>query len=326
MCASTGSGQMNSLFENAILSIQLGVEDYKANDPKRSLSAVRNFYAGMLLLAKEVLARRVPRANPDDIIGAQYKPVPDGVGGVEFKPKGKRTIDFTELGERFRDFGVKVDYAALNDLNQIRNEIEHRYTRLGDEKVREALGKAFPVAVDLFRAINEDPQALLVDSWQTMLDVRSVYEKELAACRSTFVGVNWISGEMAQAALCCPRCESHLVARLDVTKQEQCYADARCRACGEKCSAEELVESTLKKHFEVESHVAAKDGDISPLGTCPECSLETYVQWNEENQCAGCGLVLETCGRCETELTPDNVSWDDYQYCSYCDHIMSKDD
>lgn len=37
---------MSELFENAVVSIQLGVEDYQSNDPRRAISAVRNFYAG----------------------------------------------------------------------------------------------------------------------------------------------------------------------------------------------------------------------------------------------------------------------------------------
>ena len=56
---------MSHLFDNAIQSIQLGVEDYQNDDPKRAVSAVRNFYAGVLLLAKEVLVRRVPKASPE---------------------------------------------------------------------------------------------------------------------------------------------------------------------------------------------------------------------------------------------------------------------
>jgi hypothetical protein len=60
---------MNSLFDNAIQSIQIGIEDYEANEPKRALSAVRNFYAGTLLLAKEVLVRAVPKAKIKDVLG-----------------------------------------------------------------------------------------------------------------------------------------------------------------------------------------------------------------------------------------------------------------
>lgn len=55
---------MSGLFENAVQSIQLGVEDYQDNDPKRALSAVRNFYAGVLLLAKEALVRAAPGGEP----------------------------------------------------------------------------------------------------------------------------------------------------------------------------------------------------------------------------------------------------------------------
>jgi hypothetical protein len=54
---------MSDLLKNAIASIQLGVEDFKRNDdPRRLLSAIRNFYAGVLLLCKEVLRR----LSPDD--------------------------------------------------------------------------------------------------------------------------------------------------------------------------------------------------------------------------------------------------------------------
>ena len=62
---------MNSLFDNAILSFQLGIEDYEKNDPKRAYSAVRNFYAGTPLLEKEVLVRDAPNADPKDVLGSR---------------------------------------------------------------------------------------------------------------------------------------------------------------------------------------------------------------------------------------------------------------
>ena len=95
---------MNSLFDNAIQSIQIGIEDYEHNDPKRALSAVRNFYAGTLLLAKEVLVRKAPKAAVMDVLATKFTPVPSGAGGVTFESNSK-TIDFDELGERFKAFG-----------------------------------------------------------------------------------------------------------------------------------------------------------------------------------------------------------------------------
>jgi hypothetical protein len=116
---------MNSLLANATQSIQAGLEDYRANDPRRALSAVRNFYSGVLLLAKHVLVHSVPNAKPEEILAAKYKPIADGVGGVTFVAQSHQTIDFSNLGTRFSDFGLKIDQSALKDLNRIRNDIEH---------------------------------------------------------------------------------------------------------------------------------------------------------------------------------------------------------
>jgi hypothetical protein len=170
---------MNTLFDNAIQSIQLGIEDYESNDSKRPLSAVRNFYAGVLLLAKEVLVRAAPKANPKDVVGANYKPVLDGKGGIDFM-SGNRTIDFSEIGERFKAFNLKIDHASLRDLSRIRNDMEHLYTKANRESVREAIAKAFPVVVDLFRQINEEPHKRLGDSWAVMLNAKALYERELS--------------------------------------------------------------------------------------------------------------------------------------------------
>ena len=96
---------MNTLFENAVQSLQIGIEDYQSNDPRRPLSAVRNFYAGVLLLAKEVLIRAAPNADPSDVLSTRYKPVPDGSGGVEFTscfPPNDRLRDHRYALCRFR--------------------------------------------------------------------------------------------------------------------------------------------------------------------------------------------------------------------------------
>ena len=39
-----------SIIQNAIDSIQIGVEDFESDDDRRSVSAVRNIAAGILLL------------------------------------------------------------------------------------------------------------------------------------------------------------------------------------------------------------------------------------------------------------------------------------
>ena len=68
------------LLDNAIHSIRIGLEDSKADDEARALSAIRNLHAGLLLLAKEVLARAAPNVDGEAVIAEAYKPLPDGHG------------------------------------------------------------------------------------------------------------------------------------------------------------------------------------------------------------------------------------------------------
>jgi len=97
---------MSSLFENAVASIRMGVEGFRQQNRNRDISAVRNFYAGVLLLAKEALIRVAPNADPQFVIGAKLKPVLDGQGGIELSQVGHSTIDFHQIGERAKDFGI----------------------------------------------------------------------------------------------------------------------------------------------------------------------------------------------------------------------------
>lgn len=319
---------MKTLFDNAVQSIQLGVEDYQSNDPKRSLSAVRNFYAGTLLLAKEALSRAVPKANAKEIIGANYRPVPDNKGGVRYEQVGNRTIDFDEIGKRYKDFGLPIDQAALRELNRIRTDVEHHYSTEASTAVRDAIGKAFPVVADLFRLAKEDPSTVLGDAWPVMLDVKALYDKELAECRATFDNVDWQSAALSQAELVCFQCGSELVEQKNPKNTDYQSADVQCRACGDHSAAEDLIVRTLKLHFEPEYYSAVKDGGIYPLHHCPDCGVEAYVTCDEENGCAYCGYSLEgqTCGRCGETITIENVSPDNNGFCSYCDYQMSKDD
>lgn len=317
---------MSGLLQNAVQSIQLGVEDYQASDSKRVLSAARNFYAGVLLLAKEVLVRAAPNAGPQHVIGARYKPMPDGRGGVTFTPATHQTIDFSTIGQRFKDFGLSINREALDDLNRVRNEVEHHYTQKPHAAVREAIAKAMPVVADLFRLINEAPNDVLGDAWQVMLDVRGVYETELAACRSTFDNITWPAGMPGELRFNCPECHSDLVAKKDPANASHETMDCRCQSCGHEFSAEEAVARALEAYFESESYIALTDGGDQPVHDCPECGLSAYLLTEEHVGCVWCGLVLGECGRCITGLTPENVSPDNYGLCGYCDNLMSKDD
>lgn len=317
---------MPDLFENAVASIRLGVEDYQVNDPARALSAVRNFYAGLLLLAKEVLVRKAPNADDNEVIASRYKPVPDGTGGIRYVAASRHTIDFDNIGSRLKDFKVNIDQEALNDLNRIRNDIEHNYPKVPHDTVRQAIARAFPIAVNLFRQAGEEPSMILGDTWEMMLEVHSVYKDELKSCHASLGKVEWRSRIVENSAFLCPECQSELVAQDNPSNTEFQSADSHCRSCGAEISAETLIMNALSTHFELEGYFAAKDGDEGPLQDCPECGLTTYVLTEEQAGCLWCDCSLDECAVCHVGLTPANVDPANHGLCSYHGHLMSKDD
>ena len=323
---SYGNSRKSSLFENAVKSIQLGIEDYQADDPKRAISAVRNYYAGVLLLSKEVLIRRVPNANPKDVIGARYKPIPDGNGGVSFTIESENTIDFVAIGKRFKDFGLRLDQSSLIVLNRIRNHLEHYFSDEPHEAVREAIAKTFPVVAELFRMAKEMPHEVLGSAWETMLNERDIYKQELGMCQKSFEAIEWPVSILSDVKFSCPECHSSLVEQMDSENSNYEMMDCICKLCGSRFTSEKAIERALEVHFEWESYVAVTDGGVQPVHHCPECGVEAYLTTEDQIGCAWCQTTLGACQFCSTELTPESVSFDKLSICSYCEYIISKDD
>ena len=318
---------MTSLFANAVISIRMGVEDYEQEDEDRALSAVRNLYAGVLLLAKEALIRAAPKADPREIIGTVFKPVPDGSGGVDHVATGHRTIDFDTIGRRFRDFDLSIDHKALEELNSIRNDIEHHYTEKPEAAIRTAIAKAFPVIASLFRQIGEDPVAHLGPAWMAMLAQRTVYEEERAAARATLAGVLWHASFMAQAELRCPECGSELLEQIDAENTSQADIEFRCRNCGDTPEVEDAVEAAVESTFGTEAYLRTKDaGEDGPIYDCPACDRPTYIE--SEDICAACGEVMDftsECYRCSNPISiQDFLDGLDEGLCGYCTHQADK--
>ena len=83
---------MDTILKNAIASIQLGVEDFQSGDERRSLSAVRNLTAGVLLLFKEKLRQLSPAGSDEVLLKKNIRPTPSAGGGVAFQGVGKKTV------------------------------------------------------------------------------------------------------------------------------------------------------------------------------------------------------------------------------------------
>lgn len=318
--------QRERLYVNARDAIDMGITDYSSSYPSRVASGVRNFYSGVLLLAKYVLAMKAPNADIMTVLGKNFEPVLGKDGDVEMIQKGHRTIDFEEIGRRFKKFGIEIDRTGLTELNRVRTDLEHFYTSEDPEAIREILAKAFPLAISFFHLAGKVPRDELGESWDIMIEIQEVYQQELAKCRLSFKDVEWTSRTLANSPYNCTKCHSDLVIQDDPNWTKSHDANVRCLACGSQIDPQEAMERALELHFEHESYIAATEGLEGPIGMCPECALDTYIMTEDEVGCANCGLVLEDCGRCHVGLTPSNVGYDQYALCSYCAHLMNKDD
>ena len=315
---------MNSLLDNAIQSLQVGIEDYQANDPGRTLSAVRNFYAGVLLLGKEVLVRQAPNADPKDLLSMRHRLKPDGSGGVKLDGEGRRTIDFDTLGKRLKDFGVPVDITALGKLNSVRNEVEHYFTMDSPDVVRALIARAFPTVSALFRHARLEPQDLLGETWQFLLSIGQVYAQELKECRQTFAKVRWKSEAMVDTEIRCPHCGIDLVEQCDPKNDDQEKMECRCRACGVRMLPKQAVEETMAATYGWQIFGVVSEGGDSPIQACPECHAEAYLLTSKHTGCAWCGAKLDTsaiaspaalddllCALASEHLVLGNGEWDD---------------
>lgn len=324
---------MDRLLQNAIDSIRVGVEDYETKENVRSLAAVRNLHAGLLLLAKWVLVNSVPKASEDEVIGVAYEPEPDGKGGVRYVPRGRQTIGLEDIHRRFERFGLKLAPSAkkrLKSLADLRNDVEHRYARAGTGFMRTTVSEAFVVASEMFRVGGLDPVRELGNAWGVMLDVNEVYEKELEACWATFEDVEWRFAARTGYGPECPSCGSGLVEQEDPSNVDQDVAVGRCRSCGEEMEAEAVVECFVKASFEWDDYVSVKETGEGVLFDCPSCMRETYVGEADDNGelmgCLGCGYKLGRCVICGNRLRPDDLYGDSDDLCGYCGYKMSKDD
>jgi DNA-directed RNA polymerase subunit RPC12/RpoP len=317
-----------SLFDNAVASLRMGVEDFRQQSPDRNLSSVRNFYSGVLLLAKEALVRSNSRVDPALIIAKRTRLVPDGDGGVKLIAHGGNTIGFDDLAARLKDFNIIVNTKDLASLNKIRNDLEHYYAFQSHSDIRSAISKVFPVAAALFRAMGEEPAKHLGPLWAEMLTVKELYDEELAEAHATLSGVNWHSSSVNGKGFQCTICGSELLRQFDPGNVLQEKVGLYCVSCGVSNCIEEVVSAFVQSLYFSESYYRFKDGgEPGPVFQCPACENVALVE--DEYKCAVCGNEFEyndECALCSASISlSDYLEGIDGGLCSYCTYRAQKD-
>ena len=175
-----------SLLLNAVDSIETGVEDYLHGSDRRKISAIRNVYAGILLLFKEKLRLISVNADyPEILIYSRIKPKVDNQGNVTFEPRSQKvTVSAEEIKSLFKELNINYDKGTFNKLQELRNQIEHHYSSESPKVIEESLSKAFLLIRTFIREqLAEEPSKLLSEScWQTLIELQHVYDAELHEC------------------------------------------------------------------------------------------------------------------------------------------------
>lgn len=310
----------SDFFDNAITSIELGVEDFLSDDPRRALSAVRNFYAGALLLLKEKLHRTDPQ-----LVYQRVLPMADG-SKVKWIGKGKATVDVGMLEERWKSLGWDPHWhKPVNRLQDIRNDIEHRGPASHSGMLRQALADTFVVVASvLVDDLDESPANVFnAEVWETMRNEARTYKQLKDACLKSRREIKPISSPSARAIIdeeaACPMCESELMRTTDADEYPE--TTLRCDACGSDTTAREIVLAAVGRVTAGEGYSVIKDGGEYSYGSCPHCGEEAFSL--DEDACLLCNesRSYEYCDRCASPLGLDEQ---ETGFCGYCQHMWEK--
>jgi len=294
-----------SLLQNAIDSIQVGVEDYLMEDDRRYLSAVRNICAGILLLYKEKLKRLSPEHDKEVLIKQFIQPIFDKKGNISFVGSGNKTVDVQTIKKRFEALNIKYDKAdwkRFEELNEIRNDIEHYYTDKSSSAVREVIVKSFIIIQDFINQhLKEEPVKILGEEcWNTLLETAEVYKAEEENCRQSWEKLGFKSSVLEHIVenIRCPVCHSNLIKAQD---KSNIFPSLSCSSCSNSFEVNDVVEDNCSSYDDAE--------DEDSFAHCSDCSsLSSVVKLGEKWICFSCHKIHN-----------DN----DVGYCKYCHRFIA---
>ena len=319
---------MDTILSNALVSIQLGVEDYQSADTRRTISSIRNITAGMLLLFKEKLRRMSPADSDEALIKKRIQPVVGSDGEVKFEGDGRKTVDVQEIEDRFKSLNIVVEWKPVKDVISIRNDVEHYKTAVPPARMRELVSNSFTVIRDFLTIhLDAEPAVLLgAPTWKELLEVDAVYKKELDASRQAMNAINWESDGREQASnyLRCGGCGSELLRPISPPDGDFISMKLHCSACGQDSDYEEIVEEAIAECWGGEIFIAAKDGGDDIIADCHSCGRGAFLL--KEGICLACSSEMwhSECAVCGTGLSTDEQDFNGL--CGYHYNLGTKDD
>ncbi len=313
-----------SILNNAIASIQVGVEDYLSKDSKRKYSAVRNVFAGLLLLYKEKLCRLSPRDDKELLIRANIGFERNEQGQISFSKAVKKTVNVQEIKKRFKSLKIGVDWKNFDKVNFLRNEVEHYYTEKSTKNIDELVAiSCLLIRNFIVEELEQDPARLLGEEcWQVLLEVRTVYEQEKLECNTSLSEVDWkysvISNSLSEMR--CPSCSSGLV-KANKLFDEYPNISLQCANCNSTFKYTDIMADHLNEVYFADSYIAATQGGDYPIDDCSQCWEATFIV--EEGLCTNCGYSTEYLECVECGITIGLREETAQKICDRCDYARS---
>jgi hypothetical protein len=332
---------VDKLLANAQMSIRLGMEDFQrcqppeaeGGDAARALSAVRNLFAGVLLLFKYKIATSVE--EPDDAAALIFNPpevlpYADGEGGIEWKPVGnfkRSTIDVATIKKRFDGFDIEVDWKTIDKLQECRNHLEHLHPANSLGEVAGFVADLFPLLRDFVQGhLQVAPAELLGPAWPIMLAHHDFLTATSQECAQAWEDAD-VPEKMKEwlSAAQCDTCKSSLLRphQEDIDAGESvAHADQEFRFSCVGCGHSGLIAPRLIKALNKAYDYDHRDGGEPGVEECMECQRDTFII--QEQCCSWCDATLDytKCKFCSEPLRQDDQH--NGGLCGYHAHMMEK--
>lgn len=257
-----------NLLTNAIEAIQVGIEDYKIGSHPRLLAAVRNIYAGLLLIYKEALRRRSPPESDEVLIKAHVKFQEDSSGKIVAVGTGSKTVNVDQIKKHFSNFKIKTDWQSFDKISLVRNKVEHYYLTINADALQDVIANTFVIIRNFIATeLHEDPRSLLGEkTWNEMLQVAEVHQAERKACDEAIESIEWDSPTLFQAVqtMRCVKCGAGLLIPTPAHSSRD-QVSLKCRVCGNAEIAEELIPRLIADELSYELYLSFTDGNELPL-------------------------------------------------------------
>ena len=219
--------ESNELYKNAIWSIELGIEDFDINSQKRSISAVRNLYSGILLLLKCIIVK-----NSEIGIESIYR------------KNTKITIGYPEIKEKFKSISPKMEWGTLDQLNDIRNNLEHFHYSDSEKLVNEYFHKSYILLKEITESyVNKNINEVIDNNtWKILNNNQLIQKKEKQKCLDTINGsiIDKLYNKY-ESIIYCRNCNSSLLMFSQGTTIFE--SNLVCRVCNSKISIPDLEDA-----------------------------------------------------------------------------------